>query len=268
MDPSNQAYSGQRSLSSATNAQGHPDAYAVHSSGLDHGSQRHPYNAAYQQQQVANVLPQPGYAQAYQGQVNGTAQAGYSASLSEFRRSHGPSQYLCPRRKGQGAGPVLRELPFSNVRVGTAPGGHGYQGHGTVAPSASGSFSGQIQPLRYNSVSYGAPASSPYPPPSSSANAYIPTPAQTMQNFQNLAHGAGSMVAGSSSSANAAAGVERFPCDKCDRSFSRSHDRKRHYESHHLQTPHLCPTCGKDFSRSDSLKRHIDNGCDRIRGGH
>lgn len=163
---------------------------------------------------------------------------------------------------------MLRDLPFSNTRAAAVPSGPVYGGQQGVVPSSSASFSGQIQPLTYSS-SYGM-AAQPYPSSSSASGGgrFIPTPAQTAQNIMSYPQYA------QGSSATAAAlppspGVERFPCDKCDRSFSRSHDRKRHYESHHLQTPHLCPTCGKDFSRSDSLKRHIDNGCERIRAtGH
>ncbi|KAI0088160.1 hypothetical protein BDY19DRAFT_215264 [Irpex rosettiformis] len=60
-------------------------------------------------------------------------------------------------------------------------------------------------------------------------------------------------------------GTERFPCDKCDKTFSRSHDRKRHYESQHSPQPtsHRCPFCHKEFSRADSMKRHVDNGCEK-----
>lgn len=79
---------------------------------------------------------------------------------------------------------------------------------------------------------------------------------------------------------------ERFPCDKCGKTFSRSHDRKRHHETQHLTSPviHRCRYCEKEFSRSvlqpcglrkkprsliypfraDSLKRHLDNGCDEM----
>ncbi|KAF8813908.1 hypothetical protein BYT27DRAFT_6362667 [Phlegmacium glaucopus] len=59
---------------------------------------------------------------------------------------------------------------------------------------------------------------------------------------------------------------ERFPCDKCGKTFSRSHDRKRHHETQHLVSPviHSCKYCGKEFSRADSLKRHLDNGCDEM----
>ncbi|KAK2464174.1 hypothetical protein APHAL10511_003631 [Amanita phalloides] len=55
-----------------------------------------------------------------------------------------------------------------------------------------------------------------------------------------------------------AASGERFLCEKCGKTFSRSHDRKRHHETQHLPTPviHRCRFCEKEFSRSDSLKRH------------
>ena len=68
--------------------------------------------------------------------------------------------------------------------------------------------------------------------------------------------------------------AERFPCDKCDKTFSRfvvrvnrtsifcgpdhkgdlccrSHDRKRHYETQHHPVPvlHRCRYCEKEFSR-------------------
>ena len=63
--------------------------------------------------------------------------------------------------------------------------------------------------------------------------------------------------------AGGAAPQERFFCEKCDKSFGRAHDKKRHYESAHLQTHHECRFCHKCFSRNDSLKRHQDNGCEK-----
>jgi len=44
---------------------------------------------------------------------------------------------------------------------------------------------------------------------------------------------------------------ERFPCDKCGKTFSRSHDRKRHNETQHAVMPvmHTCQFCQKEFSR-------------------
>jgi len=58
--------------------------------------------------------------------------------------------------------------------------------------------------------------------------------------------------------------AERYPCDRCPKTFSRAHDRKRHFETQHTLAPTVwkCPYCEKDFSRSDSLKRHTQNGCD------
>ncbi|KAG9309239.1 hypothetical protein JVU11DRAFT_10719 [Chiua virens] len=60
---------------------------------------------------------------------------------------------------------------------------------------------------------------------------------------------------------------ERYPCHLCERSFTRLHDRRRHYETVHATSPvlHKCRFCRKDFSRADSLKRHVDNGCDECR---
>ncbi|KAH8107778.1 hypothetical protein BXZ70DRAFT_1003216 [Cristinia sonorae] len=59
--------------------------------------------------------------------------------------------------------------------------------------------------------------------------------------------------------------IERYACDRCEKTFSRAHDRKRHFETHHSAQPvsHKCPFCKKDFSRADSLKRHCDNGCEK-----
>jgi hypothetical protein len=72
-----------------------------------------------------------------------------------------------------------------------------------------------------------------------------------------------STVPTSPTSASSPSG-ERFPCEKCGKTFSRSHDRKRHHETQHTPIPvmHTCHHCQKEFSRADSLKRHLDNGCD------
>jgi hypothetical protein len=44
---------------------------------------------------------------------------------------------------------------------------------------------------------------------------------------------------------------ERFKCDQCPKTFSRSHDRKRHHETQHQERPviHRCKYCKKEFSR-------------------
>jgi len=54
----------------------------------------------------------------------------------------------------------------------------------------------------------------------------------------------------------------RFQCDKCGSTFSRLHDRNRHYETTHSDNPpvHKCEKCRKQFSRADAKKRHQDDG--------
>jgi hypothetical protein len=71
-----------------------------------------------------------------------------------------------------------------------------------------------------------------------------------------------------SSSHATASPTERYPCEICGKTFSRSHDRKRHHETQHIASPvlHRCRFCRKEFSRADSLKRHLDNGCDEAPG--
>jgi hypothetical protein len=55
--------------------------------------------------------------------------------------------------------------------------------------------------------------------------------------------------------------TERFPCEKCGKTFSRSHDRKRHHETQHLSTPvvHRCRYCEKEFSRRVALMTLSDS---------
>lgn len=88
-------------------------------------------------------------------------------------------------------------------------------------------------------------------------------------------------------SASTTTTTERYPCEICGKTFSRSHDRKRHHETQHTNNPllHRCRYCRKEFSRcalfnslscqdieqlihrADSLKRHLDNGCDEMPSG-
>ncbi|KAG6369129.1 hypothetical protein JVT61DRAFT_3296 [Boletus reticuloceps] len=82
----------------------------------------------------------------------------------------------------------------------------------------------------------------------------------------NTAHGSHHAHAHTHTGTIVVATGERYPCDLCDRSFTRLHDRRRHYETVHATSPvlHKCRFCRKDFSRADSLKRHVDNGCDEM----
>ena len=68
----------------------------------------------------------------------------------------------------------------------------------------------------------------------------------------------------SPASSSSTTSTDRYVCERCGRSFTRAHDRKRHFETHHLSNPavHRCRNCDKSFSRSDSLRRHVNNnGC-------
>lgn len=80
----------------------------------------------------------------------------------------------------------------------------------------------------------------------SSAHAHVHRP-RIVTGRPRTASAAGSTSPTSASSPSG----ERFPCDKCGKTFSRSHDRKRHHETQHLISPviHSCKYCGKEFSR-------------------
>jgi len=61
----------------------------------------------------------------------------------------------------------------------------------------------------------------------------------------------GASVSSTSPTSSSSPSGERFPCEKCGKTFSRSHDRKRHHETQHLPSPviHRCVYCQKEFSR-------------------
>lgn len=47
-----------------------------------------------------------------------------------------------------------------------------------------------------------------------------------------------------------------FPCAKCNMTFKRNSDLRRHVQIHMTKLPHVCHNCGKSFARKDALKRH------------
>lgn len=159
------------------------------------------------------------------------------------------------------SGQALRNLPFTNTH---------HAGLQQPQLQANAAYAGMLPHARASYPHHFAAANAQAGYPQGSAHhthavhhetRYIPTPAQTMQSYQTN-HPSRSALTPPKSSPSP--GVERYACDKCDRTFSRPHDRKRHYESQHLQTSHSCQYCRKEFSRADSLKRHLDNGCDKM----
>ncbi|KAJ3544361.1 hypothetical protein NMY22_g2806 [Coprinellus aureogranulatus] len=168
-----------------------------------------------------------------------------------------------------------------------------YSSDGPVSPSSSSSATPSPPTLHQYAADYRSSSASNFiPTPSDMAHSYnsynsmvprSPTSITSSERYAttlpypspHLLSGGGhrpgrlstsrprSGTLGSNGSATSPTG-ERFPCEKCGKTFSRSHDRKRHHETQHLASPiiHRCRYCEKEFSRADSLKRHVDNGCD------
>ncbi|PCH36005.1 hypothetical protein WOLCODRAFT_166606 [Wolfiporia cocos MD-104 SS10] len=224
----------------------------------------------YRQQPAGAPMPASGYgAQQYAYQHSAPQYAGMNVTEQHSLRSpqyqgsmgHVSGQYggAYPEQ-----GQTLRNMPFSSAYPAGYHSGHGGAPSGMqrgASPAPHSPYGGQ-QYAPAAASTYGATAHHRHSPQSTR---YIPTPAQTIQ-LQNMssrgAAASNNIVIPPSSSPSP--GVERYPCDKCDRTFSRPHDRKRHYESQHMMTSHMCKYCQKEFSRADSLKRHLDNGCDKM----
>lgn len=50
--------------------------------------------------------------------------------------------------------------------------------------------------------------------------------------------------------------MENFPCDKCEKGFSKFSSLQRHKYEHTNQRPHMCLTCGKRFKHKHHLTEH------------
>ena len=48
-----------------------------------------------------------------------------------------------------------------------------------------------------------------------------------------------------------------FPCDRCEKTFGREDNRRRHMISTHEAQEFICPTCKRVFSRKDHMLRHL-----------
>ncbi|CDK29113.1 unnamed protein product [Kuraishia capsulata CBS 1993] len=49
-----------------------------------------------------------------------------------------------------------------------------------------------------------------------------------------------------------------FPCDQCDKRFTRPYNLKSHKRTHTNERPYICKICGKPFARQHDRKRHED----------
>lgn len=122
------------------------------------------------------------------------------------------------------------------------------------------------QGRHHQSSSSSMPMSGGYPHPSARTAAPFPPSVPPAQHYPVQIAETTPNQSGMSPNPNSPLSGERFSCVKCGATFGRSHDRKRHFETHHLATPpvHRCQYCKKEFSRADSLKRHVDNGCEAM----
>jgi hypothetical protein len=96
-----------------------------------------------------------------------------------------------------------------------------------------------------------------------------PNPAMQTQGghapYSNPANNPSSPVGyGSPSPPSSSSSSSPHACGVCGATFTRPHDRKRHYESQHTTIEHVCQYCRKSYARVDSLKRHLDRPCDKM----
>ncbi|KAI9507472.1 hypothetical protein F5148DRAFT_1308196 [Russula earlei] len=96
-----------------------------------------------------------------------------------------------------------------------------------------------------------------------------PNPANQTQGshaqYSNPANNpSSSVVYGSPSPPSSSSSSSPHACGVCGATFTRPHDRKRHYESQHTTIEHVCQYCRKSYARVDSLKRHLDRPCDKM----
>nr|VWO95015.1 Uncharacterized protein [Ganoderma boninense] len=215
-------------------------------------------------------FPQP-HASSYHSQPLSSANAlpplqiahGQGYSSRDVNRHDVPSGFAVPS-----LGQTLHELPFTASRSpSSSSSANRHSGNwGAAHPPA------RTPPLYDRQSSYPPPRHGSQHPSLSQSTHLIPTPAQTAQTYHGYPHhptpspplsATIPVVATIPPASSSSPPQERYYCDKCDKSFGRAHDKKRHYESTHLQQAHTCRFCSKTFSRNDSLKRHQDNGCDK-----
>ncbi|EIW62782.1 uncharacterized protein TRAVEDRAFT_43108 [Trametes versicolor FP-101664 SS1] len=267
-----QGYARQPEQSSARQVYSYPEQLAPVTSSADN------YQASYAQHSHHHQQHSPYHSPTSQDGMGGTlppiahSQGAYAPGATRYDGSPPQGGYM------PSIGPTLHE-PFSTSRsapAGGAAAARNSWGHTHSASSRSPphygrglglSSSASFPPARHGAQQHPSLAHATH----STQPQLIPTPAQAAQTYHAHRYSSGSsspggpgpVVASIPPASGGATPTERFYCDKCNKSFGRAHDKKRHYESAHLQTHHECRYCHKCFSRNDSLKRHIDNGCEK-----
>lgn len=176
--------------------------------------------------------------------------AGYytSSTDSRYRSSNGTTMPVYPSAGSYGA-----VHPSVYASSQNPP-------HNAIANISSGYFN-QNSPSGYRSEGYPASASTARSQPTDvyyQNVAYPPCPSHYESQRSYSAYSANSFTAASppTSPAYPASPPRPHQCDQCALSFDRSHDLKRHRESHSGARPFVCPSCDKSFTRKDALKRH------------
>ncbi|KAF5355526.1 hypothetical protein D9758_006383 [Tetrapyrgos nigripes] len=244
--------------SNSARSYSHDDHSVNYVSGDSQPPQNYPYSMysqrAYPDQQGSHYyLPNPA------ANVNAHAAAtdprhyrpatshGHRPSRSVANSSYNYSSSMVPHSSSSTNGQPPSPLYYSSSQYSST--NHGDRFIPTPSELASSHYNYSGQQMSQSPSMYTTPGHHQRRHPSTS-------PIMTTRHSSRSGHSQSSPVSPTAS--------ERYPCEICGKTFSRSHDRKRHHETQHIPSPvlHRCRYCRKEFSRADSLKRHLDNGCD------
>ena len=53
--------------------------------------------------------------------------------------------------------------------------------------------------------------------------------------------------------------MKEYPCEQCEKQFSRKHHLKQHVQSIHEGVKYSCIDCEKQFTHKGHLKKHIQS---------
>ncbi|KIJ49603.1 hypothetical protein M422DRAFT_205060 [Sphaerobolus stellatus SS14] len=180
------------------------------------------------------------------------ASAGYYAS-SQDRRYPTASSAAIPSNGYTSTQPYNHSVPPSYP-----PHDSRYAPSSAMTPGAYSAYTSSSGPSRIQSPPptsrsqptniYGGPAAYP------SYHSHYDT--QRSASYSSTSSGSSFAASPPTSPAYPASPARPYQCDQCVLSFDRSHDLKRHRDSHSGAKPFICTSCNKSFTRKDALKRH------------